>query len=338
MKFAFITDLHLSRYGQDRIEETTNLPERLYSIKGALYEVADYCIENKIFNIVIGGDMMHGKSIIYAIAQDLIIDYIEYYKEITFWVLDGNHDITSKSSSAISALKFLNSIPNVNWIPWNEIFTYENILFIPYSYKLVDLIKENSSQILISHFGLSEGQLNSGISLISDISLKDLTKYELVLLGHYHKPQEIIRDNFQLYYCGSLIQLDWGEKGEEKRFLIVNSTTLKVDSIPLTKYKKHIEIEINKYNKKEALELAEQAKTDGHHIKLLKTDNIDLSSITSEFNIIDKTEVDITNRGITSNMTQKERLYRFLEIREIPENEREAYMKQALEIIDNSEV
>jgi len=47
--------------------------------------------------------------------------------------------------------------------------------------------------ILISHFGLSEGMLNSGMSIISDIGLKDLRgKYELVLLGHYHKPQEII--------------------------------------------------------------------------------------------------------------------------------------------------
>ena len=35
MKFAFVADLHLSRYGQDNIEVTTQLPERLYSISMA---------------------------------------------------------------------------------------------------------------------------------------------------------------------------------------------------------------------------------------------------------------------------------------------------------------
>lgn len=338
MKFASIADLHLSRYGQDKIEETTNLPERLYSIKQALYEVGDYCIENKIFNMVIAGDIMHGKSIIYAIAQDLIIEFINHYKDIKFWVIDGNHDITSKSSSAISALRFLESMPNVKWIPWNTTYETDSILFVPYSYKMIDIIKGHSKKILISHFGLTEATLNSGMSLITDIGLRDLIQYQLVILGHYHKPQEIIRDNFQLYYCGSPIQLDWGEKGEEKRFLVVDSDTLKVDSIPLTKYKKHIEIEITNDNKVEALKEAHQAKEDGHHIKLIKRDSVDLFSIESEYNIVDKAEVDITNRGISSNMSQQDRLYKFLEIHEISENERDFYMKQALEIIELSEV
>ena len=72
MKFAYIADLHLSRYGQDKIEMTSNLPERLHSIKQTLYEVAEYCISNGIGFIVIGGDTLHGKSVIYAIFSYLV--------------------------------------------------------------------------------------------------------------------------------------------------------------------------------------------------------------------------------------------------------------------------
>jgi hypothetical protein len=46
MKSAIITDIHLSKYSQDKIEDKSRLPERLHSIKRALYEVADYCIQD----------------------------------------------------------------------------------------------------------------------------------------------------------------------------------------------------------------------------------------------------------------------------------------------------
>ena len=63
MKFAFIADIHLSRYSQDKIEDESNLPERLHSIRRALTEVAMYCKQNKIKHLIIGGDILHGKSI-----------------------------------------------------------------------------------------------------------------------------------------------------------------------------------------------------------------------------------------------------------------------------------
>ena len=177
------------------------------------------------------------------------------------------------------------------------------------------------------------------MSIISDISMSNLIgKYELVLLGHYHKPQEIIRDDISLYYVGSLIQLDWGEKGEEKRFLIVDTDTLQVDSIPITHYRKHIEIEINNDNKDDVLKAAQQAKDDGHHVKIVMKEKVDLTKIKNDFNIVDKTETDITDRGITSSMSQEDRIHRYLEIKEIPHEDIDEYAKEAFDIIQNCEV
>ena len=340
MRFAYFADVHLSRYSQDKIEDETHLPERLHSIKKALYEVAEYCIKNNIFDIVIGGDLLHGKSIIYAIAQEIMIQYFEDYAHlVTFWVIDGNHDLSGKGDDVVSALRPLDKIENVNWIPYSKTFYKEDddILFIPYSTKLPELIKDNKANILISHFGLSEGMLNSGLSIVSDVSLKDLTgRYKLVLLGHYHKPQEIIRADIAVYYAGSLIQLDWGEKGDEKRFLVVDSDDLSVQSIPLTQYKKHIEIELKITDLDEAIKQAQEAREKGDHVKIVMREKVDTSGLDG-FTIVDKTETDITDRGITSSMSQEDKLKKYLEIKEIPEDQHDAYLKEAFEIIQNCE-
>jgi len=339
MIFAFISDIHLSRYSQDKIEDT-NLPERLNSIKNSLYEVGNYCREGKIKNIFIGGDILHGKSVIYAIAQDILLQFLKDFSDIAFYIIDGNHDLSGKGEDVVSALRPLENIKNVVWIPYNKILQLEEdgILFVPYSYNMEKIIKSSNSKILISHFGLSEGILNSGMSIISSLSLKDLRgRYRLALLGHYHKPQEIIEPEFSLYYGGSTVQLDWGEKNDQKRFLIVDSDTLEVQSIPINCYRKHIELEITKDNVEDVKKILEEIKNKGDHLKVVLKDKIDLGELSKEITIVDKTSSDITNRGITSSMSDVDKINKYIEIKEIPEEQRELYRQVALEIINECE-
>jgi len=229
----------------------------------------DHCKKNNIENIIIGGDILHGKSIIYALAQDVMLQFFNDCNYFQFWVIDGNHDLSGKGEDAVSALRSLEKIPNVHWIS-KKPEKFENILFVPYSTKVVEQVKKGKADILISHFGLSEGVLNSGISIISNISMSDLrSRYKLVLLGHYHKPQEIIESNISMYYVGSPIQLDWGEKGDVKRFLIVDSKTLEVESVSTKGYKKFIEMELTTEHKEEIMKVAKEARDKGHYVKLL---------------------------------------------------------------------
>lgn len=338
MKFAFTADIHFSKYGQDKLEDETNLPERLHSLKTVLDNMAKYCVQNNIRVAVIGGDILHGKSIIHAIAQDIMLDYFSHWKDlIKFYVIDGNHDLSGKGHNVVSALKPLRYMDGLTWVPFDEVLRIGDIIFVPYGPDMVDVIKNASAKTLISHFGLSEGVLNSGISIISEISLKSLIgKYELVLLGHYHKPQEIIRDDIRLYYVGSPIQLDWGEKNDEKRFLVVDTETLEVESIPTTGYKKHIELDVTNSNKTEIIKLAQEAREEGHWVKVIKRETIDLGK-ENDFMVVDKIERDITNRGITGSMSQDDKFKKFLEIKEIPDDEHEQYMVKARELVDNCE-
>lgn len=341
MKFLFTADIHLSRYGQDKLDSSTGLAERLSSLSRTLNEMAEYCLTNKISTFVIGGDILHGKSIIYAVAQDILLNFFDKYSNLQFIVIDGNHDLSGRGSDVVSALLPLKKVDNVLWVPFNETYyDQENdILYVPYSKDVVEKIVSNKAKILISHVGLNEGVLNSGISVVSSLSVKDLIgKYQLVLLGHYHKPQEITDTDISIYYVGSPIQLDWGEKNDEKRFLIVDTETLQIESVPTTQYKHYVELEITQNTKDEILRKASELRKDGHNVKVVMREKVELDTNIEGVNIVDKTEKDITNRGITSSMSEKDKLKRYLEIKEIDQTQHENYLKPVIELIENMEV
>lgn len=335
IKFLFTGDIHLSKYSNDRINNESNLPERLHDINMMLYQMANYAINNNIKNIKILGDIFHNKSIIHSLALNIFLSFIRSYKNLNFHVISGNHDLSGKGADVVSALSCLVNEPNVNYI--SQPTKIDNIFFVPYSYNMVDIIKNNSAKYLVSHFGLNEGLLNSGISVVADIKLSDLIKkYETVLLGHYHKPQEILRDDIRLYYVGSPIELDWGERDDDKRFLVVDTETGEIESILTSGYKKHYQIEITTENREEILREARYLKEQGHHVNLIKTNNdVIVDNIKNEFNIIDKTVKDITNRGITIAMSTEEKLKKYLEIKEISDEELNNYLSIGFEIINS---
>jgi len=112
MKFLYTADIHLSGYSQDKI--VNNLPERLHSINNVLHEMAKYCIDHDISTFIIGGDILHGKSLIHAMAQSIMLDFFrEYQQRLEFIILDGNHDLGGRGVGAVSALKSLDNEPNV---------------------------------------------------------------------------------------------------------------------------------------------------------------------------------------------------------------------------------
>jgi DNA repair exonuclease SbcCD nuclease subunit len=341
MRFAYTADLHLSGYSQDKIVD--NLPERVYEIKTSVYEIGNYCIQNEIDKIIIGGDLLHNKSLIYSLAQNILLDFFRDFSKIDFLLIDGNHDLSGKGENVVSALRVFNE-PNVH--RFSDVETSENVLFVPYSTKMVEQIKKNSSDYLVAHFGLNEATLNSGVSIVSDISAKELIgRYKVCLLAHYHKPQVLRNEKIQIYYVGSPTQKDWGEKHEEKRFLDVDTHTNIINSIPTVGYKKHFELTITKENKQEMFEKAKELSAEGHYVKLVTKDkatdwkeiskSLDTKERTS-ISFSDKSEVDITNRGITSSMSTEDKLNRYLEIKGIPKEKWATYKEKAFNIISET--
>lgn len=330
MKFICISDIHLSMYSQDSIIK--GLPRRLHYLIETLNNIAEYAITNKIDNIVIAGDTFHTKSIIHALAQASLLSYVRKYKKLNFIIIDGNHDMSEKSGDGVSALMCLDNEPNVDMI--HEPKQIENIDFIPWNPKTMkDDIRNSKAAYLVSHFGLNEATLNSGISIVSDIGLNDLKHFNACFIGHYHSPQQV----GNVYIPGSIIQLDWGEKGEQKRFLVIDSETGTIHSINIEGYQQHVEFEITADNASIIIEKARELKSQGHFVKLNNIDNdFNPSDLGDEFHIVDKTEKDITNRGISTSMSTKDKLLEYLKIKGIPEEEHEEYLATAVNIIEGA--
>ena len=93
-------------------------------------------------------------------------------------------------------------------------------------------VKVRGRKILFGHFQVKGAFLNHA-KTSSGIPLEVLHGFDLVVLGHIHQPQAL---SDRIYYVGSPFQQDWGETGQKKRVLVVDTERLKVTSIPLEGY------------------------------------------------------------------------------------------------------
>lgn len=344
MKISVTADIHFSSYAQD--STVGDLPERLNSLYNALNNIVIDSKARGIDHMCIAGDLLHNKSIIYTIAQDRMLEFFDTHRhDMTFYVIDGNHDLSGKGSDSVSALKSLASFGNVRWISHQskgEIHHAENnIVFMPYFPGMQDHIKglKGKGDIFISHFGLSEGMLNSGISIQSSIKASDLKFFKLVVLGHYHLPQFMVTGSTHLYYAGSPIQLDNKEKNEKKRFLIIDTDDPhKVESVPTRGYKEFIELTIDPEDRDKCIQQAITLKEEGHHVTIVTQEKLELTEDMKGLNIKSEVQEDITNRGITSDMTDIDIHSKYLEIKGISEEERTLYLETAKLIMDSTEL
>lgn len=330
MKAILTADLHFSAYSNDKVDKYTNLPERLSGIYLSIMNMINYARDNGLNRIIVIGDIFHNKSIIYSVAQSLLLDIVRNNKDIQWIMMDGNHDLNSMTGNGVSAIKCLDNEKNV--ITIHETTMMENIILVPWNpVTMINDLKNGKTEYALAHLGLNEGVLNSGISLVSDIGLKDLKQYKKVYLGHYHTNQ--IVGNCE--YIGSLADSDWNDKNQTKIFKVVDFENGNEISVPSVGYKKHYEFNITSKNKDEVIKEIFKIKEEGHYIKINKVEDIDTSEIEKSFDVIDKREKDITNRGITSGMSSSDKIDKFLEIKEIPAEKIEKYKNLALEIMDS---
>jgi len=334
MKIAVTADIHLTNFSQDPINKESSLPERLSGLDKSLRYMCDYCRQKEVKDVTIAGDLFHNKGVIYVDSLNVFLDIVNDYPDLYFTIISGNHDLTSKSEDGKSSIRSVEHVENIRYMKKSGILG--NAYYVPYNPDMINEIKNCKQDILISHFGLNEGVLNSGISVVADIAMKDLIgKYKLVILGHYHKAQELINDNISIFYCGSPIQLDWGEANEEKRFLIIDTKSLKVKSVPFQGYTKYFKIEVTQDNQQKINKDIEKLLKDGHKVKVYKQEDFKYEAPSGSI-IVDKTERDITNRGVTSTMSREEQVTKYLEIKNIPPEDFEYYKSIALEIIQDS--
>ena len=319
--------LHLKLYADKQFTDA-GLPLKLTEIIKTFLSICEYARNKNIAKVAILGDINHTKQIASVDAFSIFKNVLESFPELVFYIIPGNHDETAKDGirSAIDLLKGPSNI-----ITLDKTTVIDNITFVPYNY--INQINDvKLTDVLMSHFGLSDAILSNGKSIRSRIKLSDLRRWKKVFCGHYHKPQDI--ENF--HYAGSLIPLTRAEFDEEKRFILFNSETFETESVLTEGYRKYYEFVLDDENNVDTImDEAKELKNLGHFVHVrnrLYNQPIDNKD---GINIIDEYEEEYQSRGISSKMSDSEQMSKYMEIKRVPEEEREEFLNVGLEIINH---
>jgi exonuclease SbcD len=124
--------------------------------------------------------------------------------------------------------------------PWHQSYAgrLEDVLA-----HLVKGLTPSTVNVLVGHllvagslFGTGERRLHLGeIYGLNPQQLPSSLQY--IGLGHLHRPQEVTAAPSKTFYSGSLVELDFGEKEQEKRVVIVEARPgepVAIESVPLS--------------------------------------------------------------------------------------------------------
>ena len=335
MRFAITGDIHLKKWPDVKFTPE-GVPLKLNEILEAFTFMCEYCVKNGIDQLYILGDVNDSKGLCSTLACVLFKKILDSYKNINFIIIGGNHDAcTGGDHNNISSVELLAS-SNVKVITQPEVL--DNITFIPWSKTIAQDIKDaQANDILLSHFALNSAIMGSGMVARTNIGPKDLKKFRKVFIGDFHTGQTVEH----VSYVGSLIPLNRSEGQDEKRFIVVDSETLKFESVKIeTNYRKYYTFDITEEtNIKETLAEIKKLKEKGHFVILKKNTKDmpkELANYAENYSIIDNFEEDTQIRGINSSMTIADQMQKYLLIQKVPEYLKKKYMNIGNEILSKT--
>lgn len=167
--------------------------------------------------------------------------------QIEFICIDGNHDLSQKNTLKNQSPSHLKSFEeNPGFKRLNNSFVqgaFNTLIYgIPYydyerdwvikikeATKEVDALKK-CKKILLLHGNAPGAKTPQGFEIESKLNLKYLSKHwDLVLMGHIHKPQKLYK---KVYMLGSPIQQTFGDEGTQMGYWeVYDDMTVKL--IPL---------------------------------------------------------------------------------------------------------
>jgi len=246
MKFIHTSDFHIWDKLRYSIDDS-----RIKKIeKNAMY-IVDYAIENKIGYIFITGDVFNvynpdEKS--FKVFSRIVSHAIK--NNIRIRVIAGDHDTDGINYSLESyrnlirhygndLLKIVGCNKDKNVTIVNERIDYGfNIVYIPFQINIVRALKiarlkymKDNINVLFSHCGINMAYASSRKRIKNKITEDMLEGWDIVCLGDYHLSQRIGKN---IYYAGSIIRINWGERNDDKSFNVVKiGKDIKVNKVPL---------------------------------------------------------------------------------------------------------
>lgn len=225
MDYIVFTDAHLHKFNDFSKSSgrvgNTRLENQLDAIKDIL-EVAR--TKNKI--VLFLGDLFHQRGRVDTQVFNEAYNLFNEFSDVTIYAIEGNHDNVDNSITSYSSLEPFKYLKNFHLIETYKKVTIPNSqdTFVGISYgeeydELKQFIKDNKATFLLAHLGV-EGSYGAGISkLDGPFSTGDLlvpSNYELALLGHYHRRQQVSKN---VYYVGNPVAQNFSDSEQEKGYM-----------------------------------------------------------------------------------------------------------------------
>ena len=230
MQFVAFSDAHFYNNSSKSYITASGYSSWLEEQLSIIESIFVYAEKNDVEMVIHNGDLFEEKNRINVPVYNKVFElFADYSKSFDIVLNTGNHDVFTADLD--SSLKPFSSICRVITEPYKYISDDTDIFFIPFgqfdveeNYKL----RDNIYNILVLHeviAGLSTG--TNSYQIGSEIKPIYLKKWDLVLNGHIHKPQELNN----ILTVGSIMPQDFGEVGEQKRFIHFKDGEIK--SIPI---------------------------------------------------------------------------------------------------------
>lgn len=253
MKFVFSTDHHLHNYSEFAKPVSASLygrevqtTDRVIDQLKALNQVFKIAAENDAC-LIFGGDFYHKRVSVHTAIYNLGIRAVDYnmkkYPNLELYMLVGNHDMTTNQMGCPNSLEPFNLIDRVHVVsrPKNCSVGDTQISFLPYGENINEMkewltkliqVPAMNHNILVAHIGVDGASTgNYSHRLSGAFSLDDLHPhaYDYVLLGHYHKRQNL-REN--VLYGGNLIPTDFSDM-QDKGVHLIDTDKHSIEFIPI---------------------------------------------------------------------------------------------------------
>lgn len=230
-KVLLFSDIHIHNHKKSY--------ERLDDCLKALQWVFDTAKKENIKNIIFGGDILHERQKIDIFVYNKIYNSLNENltnSNINFYCLLGNHDLWFNENTSISGVYPFQSLKGFRVVSNPETITIEDSEwdFLPFTHDPIESLsffeKSNiKNRFLIGHISIDGACLNSGS--ISDVIIehdgemvkisKDIfVNYKHSFFGHYHQGQALAKN---VEYIGSPLELSFGESGEQKHIIILDT-------------------------------------------------------------------------------------------------------------------
>lgn len=225
MKVCLISDIHFGvKKNSDRfVQSQLKFLEEIF---------IPYLKNNGIDTIFFLGDLFDNRNSINVRVKNSVLELFEMLKKFKVYLIVGNHDCYYNTTTEVNSLKIFEKFKNVNVIEKMTDLKLEgkDITMIPWIVDAEEFEKEfqkKSGDVVLGHLDIAGFNMNKVNKSVDGMSGNMFTKkFKKVFSGHFHIRGKHKYSGTEIVYIGSPYQLNRGDAGERRGFVILDLKTL----------------------------------------------------------------------------------------------------------------